>query len=769
MKAIIMAGGEGTRLRPLTCDCPKPMMQMMNRPVMEYAIGLLKDHNITQIAVTLGYLPDAVTDFFADGADHGISLKYYIERTPMGTAGGVGRARDFLDETFIVLSGDGLTDLDITAAVGFHRRKNALATLVLKTVEEPFEYGVVMTDEDGRVTGFIEKPDPSNVFSASANTGIYILEPEIFDHIPADRPYDFGGELFPALVRAGLPVFGYRMEGYWCDIGDVDAYIRAHADAMEGRVSLPGLRPDVSEKARIHPSAVLEGPVSVAPGAQIGENAYIGPYSVIGPGCVIGIGASVKRSILWNDVRVDPGAQARGCVLASGCRLRSGAQVYESAVLGPGADLGERAVVMPGVKLWPGKHAAPGARVGSNLVWGSGDRLRFSGGTLPISQPSQAMLAAQAHVSVFKPRALLLGRADSPIANVMWHAAAAGAMAQGVQVMDCGPCPLPVLRHAMKALGCDGGALVTDDRFIPLQPTGASLTGRQQRALLALYARQDFPKPFSAAPSAIVSAGAPVLSYMAEACRRFAAPPEDAPAILLFCRDRALSQLALSVLDRAGLKARTARDSRAVPAAHELGLHLGPGGESFSLSDREGPLSEAQQQLFSVWTALNTGARRVLLPVSATRAARTLAGDIPVEYVGGEPSAWQNALAERFPDQFTLHFDGLQAALTGLSLLTAQGLTLRDWRGLMPDACRQKRRVPTSSDAAGHILETFARSMPDSTPDCGVRFTRDGGWAWVCPEENMRAFRVVTESVSAETARELCDFCEKEILRLSKK
>ncbi|MBR6767456.1 MAG: NTP transferase domain-containing protein [Clostridia bacterium] len=771
MKAIIMAGGEGTRLRPLTCDCPKPMVRMMNRPVMEYAVELLKSHGITDIAVTLGYLPDAVTDYFSDGEDFGVSFKYYIERSPMGTAGGVGKARAHLDETFIVLSGDGLTDLDITDAVRFHREKKALATIILKKVDNPFEYGVVMTGNSGQVTGFIEKPDPGNAFSLQVNTGIYILEPDIFRFIPEDRPYDFGSELFPRLVKAGEAVFGFVSEDYWCDIGDIDAYILAHVHAMDGLIHLPGLRDAISPYAQIHPTAVIEKPCLISDDAVIGENARIGPYSVIGPRCIIEKNAGVKRSILWNDVRIDAAAQTRGCVLGSKSRVCSGAQVYESAVLGPEAELGERASVMPGVKLWPGKHASSGERVEANRIWGCGRSRYFSEGCLPISHPSQAMLAAQAYVSVFTPGMLLLARSDHPIANVMWHAAAAGAMTQGFQVMDCGVCPLPVLRHAMRALGCDGAALVTDDRFIPLQPTGAYLCARQKRAMLTLYARQDFPMPFANQPLSIVSAGAPALSYIARASEQFTADSSNAPGILLSGADENLTALALSVFRRAGLNARCADGKNTMSGRNELGIHISPSGEGFNLSDHTGPLSETQQQLFAAWTALDMGEERLQLPISATRTVHALAepAGIPVEYTGGEPEAWQSLLAERYPRQFMLHFDGIQAALAGIAALSRRSLSLADWRSLMPDACRQKRRIPISAAVAGQILESFARNMPDSSPDCGVRFSRSGGWAWICPAEDLSFIRVIAESAKAETARELCDFCEKEIKRLSGK
>ena len=774
MKAVIMAGGEGTRLRPLTCDCPKPMMRLMGRPVMEYAAALLRRHGITDIAATLGYLPDAVTDHFGDGSVFGVSIRYFVEATPMGTAGGVGQARDFLDETFIVLSGDGVTDLDITDALAFHRRKKALATIILKAVDAPFEYGVVMTGDDQRVTGFIEKPDPSNVFSPLVNTGIYILEPEIFARIPEGQPYDFGSQLFPALAAEGLPVYGYSMSGYWCDIGDVDAYIAAHIHAMEGRIDLPGLKDSggfQDARAHIDPSAVIEQPCCICEGAVIGKNARIGPGSVIGPGCTVSENAGIKRSILWQDAYLAPGAQARGCVLAAAARMETGAQAYESCVIGTGAVLSERSVLEPGVRLWPGKQTDPGHRVAENLVWGGNRRAGFRFGALPVSRPASVMHAAQALASALSPKTLLIGRTDHPMANVMWHAAAAGAMAQGVQVADAGVCPLPVLRHAAEIMGCDASAQVTEDGFIPLESTGARLLSKRQRTVLALLARQDFARPRREGLLPVIPAENTVLMYTAHAAKRFAADPGKSPAIRLYCPDAQLAAIAEEALSRAGLAVRPGQNGRGgVPKPGELGLMLDRSGERFALSDSEGPLTEAQSQLFIAWTALCSGEKTLCLPMSATRSIRHLAEDFGanVEFVGSEPLMWQAKLAEKYPFQFILHHDGLQAALTGLSHLAEQGMTLGGWRFRMPHTCRRKRRVE-SHVPAGQVLEAFARDMPGASLDCGVRFDLNGGWAWVCPEEDRASFRIVTESASAETASELCDLCVRKIEKMIQK
>lgn len=775
MKAIIMAGGEGSRLRPLTCDCPKPMMRLMDRPVMEYALALLRAHGVTRIAATLGYLPDAITDYFGDGADFGVEIRYSVEPTPMGTAGGVKQVSDFLDETFIVLSGDGVTDLDVTAAVAFHRARRALATLVLRREENPSEYGVVSTEADGRVNGFYEKPGRCDVLSDTINTGIYILEPEILDKIPSGEPYDFGHDLFPQLVREGAAVFGYVMDGYWCDIGDVNAYLGAHIAAMDGEIHLDGLSPRpggtvILPGASVDRTAVLEPPCLIAGGAQVRAGAHIGPYTVVGENCLVGQHASLKRSILWPGAQVEAHAQARACVLGAHALLATGAQAYEESVLGTGASAGERAVILPGVKLWPGKCATDGERLESNLVWGGRRAEGFAAGSFALSSPSQAARAAQACASVLKPRELLLGRGASTVSDALWHAVAAGAMAQGVQIVDAGVCTLPQLRHAQSALHTDAAALVADSRLIPLIENGARLPAKLQRAVNTMNARHDYSGPFTGLTRPVLSAGQTEISYIADAAACFRADPKSARKIAIHAQDPHLLSLAERAFSRAGLTVRAGwEDDMMELAPGELGVWLDDPGETAVLSDERSALNEAEQQLMYAWIALEAGERELLLPVSATRAAAELAERYRARavYVAGETSLWMNALADHSQYQFMLWFDGVRSALSALSLLTENSLSLEDWRRSMPCVHRRSRTVDVPVSETGRILHAFAERERDAELGGGVRFQRDGGWAWVCPDEQRPEFRIVAESASAEYARELCDFCERELREMA--
>ena len=281
-----MAGGEGTRLRPLSLGMPKPMVPLLGRPVMEHIIGLLKRHGIDEIAVTLCYMPEAVQSYFGDGQKWGVRLHYFIEEAPLGTAGSVRACAPFLEgEDFLVISGDSVCDLDLTAAMEFHQAKRAQATLVLFRHPAPLEYGLVLTDEEQRVVRFVEKPSWGQVVTDLVNTGIYLLSPQVLEQIPPDRPWDFGKDVFPALLESGGGLYGVPGGGYWCDMGDCGAYLDCAADALSGKVKLdmglPQQSPGVWSTQPIPEGVTVIPPCWLGPGAAVEPGALIGPHCVI--------------------------------------------------------------------------------------------------------------------------------------------------------------------------------------------------------------------------------------------------------------------------------------------------------------------------------------------------------------------------------------------------------------------------------------------------------------------------------------------------------
>lgn len=772
MKAIIMAGGEGSRLRPLTCDCPKPMVPVMDKPVMEYALMLLKQHGITEVGATLAYLPEHITNFFGDGEGFDVNLHYYVEEHPLGTAGSVKQAEAFLDETFVVLSGDGLTDCDLSAAYEFHKKSGALATMVLKKLDQPLEYGVVVTDQDGRVQRFVEKPGWGEVYSDTVNTGIYILEPEVLGRIPSGKAYDFGRELFPALVEQNEKVFGYQMDGYWCDIGDLSAYLKAHMDAMDGRVRLisAGQKGSVIRMpgADIDRGAVLEGPCFIGCGARISEGSRIGPYSVIGSGSFIGALSSVKRAVIWRGARVGEKAQLRGCVVQNGAMAGESCSMFEESVLADTAMLGEGAVMMPGVKVWPKKRVLPGERLDRNLIWGAHAQQRYEGGILRLNSPIDAVIGAQGYASAIKPGIVLIGRDASVEALSYARAASASLMAQGVQMIDIGAVTLPQLRHAMRTMGGDGALYLTRDALHPLGKHGLKLIKVQQRRLRDALLREEHISPFSQGAHPPIQAMRTDLSYinmLMESIDQHMLK-DRMPRVALFSEDQMLLTLAERVMMRSGIWVRAEWEREMMELDEgEIGIWLSEHGERANFSDAEGMLSEPEREMLMAWTALEDGARQLMVQIGETQGIAKLAEHygVDVRMVKSDPAELQAQLLGVDEAQLMLRFDGLYAAMQVLEQLTKRGLTLRGVQRSMPQIHRHTRKVSVELKDKGALLKGLSGMHPNADTTDGIRLNDERGWAWISPAGDRRECLVVTESFDAEIAKELCDFYSAEL------
>lgn len=339
MKTFIMAAGLGTRLRPLTYSLPKPLVPVMNYPVIGHLMNNLKLHGVKEVVVNLHYQPELIKSFLSDGKSWGIEINYSYEPKLLGTAGGVKRKEDFFNDTFIVTSGDGLSDINFTKLVHYHKKKKALATVVLKPVEMKLEYGVVAVDDDNKITNFYEKPSIGEIFTNLVNTGIYVFEPEVFKYIPKNKFYDFGKQLLPKLVSKSLPVYGYIMEEYWCDVGNLSEYKKAHYDCLEGKLKIQinakqikrgiwvGKNTTLPVSLKIHP------PCFIGDNVKIGNNSVIGSYTVIGNNCIIGNNTKIYDSILWDNVVVRSNVRLRSCIIGNNAIVSENITMFEGAIL----------------------------------------------------------------------------------------------------------------------------------------------------------------------------------------------------------------------------------------------------------------------------------------------------------------------------------------------------------------------------------------------------------------------------------------------------
>ena len=512
MKALIMAGGEGTRLRPLTSSQPKPMMPLANRPMMEHIVELLKRHGFTDIVVTVAYQANAIRTYFGNGSEFGARMVYATEETPLGTAGSVRNAMEELDDAFIVISGDVLTDIDLTAVVDFHREKKAMATIALKAMENPLEFGIVIAREDGSIDRFLEKPSWGQVFSDTINTGIYVLEPQIFDYIEADKPVDFSADVFPRLVDDGMPVFGYVADGYWEDVGTLDAYIKAHQDVLDAQVDmeLPGFRIGegvwLGEGSEIDPAASIDGPAIIGDYCRVEAGAHLAEYTVLGSNVRVGPDAFVERSVVHDNVYLGPGVRLRGAIVGRSSDLRRGARVEEGVVIGDECFIGEHALIHPGVKIYPFKTVEHGAIVNSSIVWESrGARHLFTRnlveGLANVDiTPELAVRLAMAYGTTMKKGSTVVASRDtSRAARVLKRALMVGLNAAGVDVADLEVATVPVTRFGVRNEQSAGGMSVRLAREDPqsvqvrfFDSLGIDISEATQKKIERLFYREDY-------------------------------------------------------------------------------------------------------------------------------------------------------------------------------------------------------------------------------------------------------------------------------------
>lgn len=514
MKAVLMAGGSGTRLRPLTCDLPKPMVPIVNKPIIEHIVNLLKKHHFDEIYVTLYYLPQLIQNHLKDGKELGVNITYALEEEkPLGTAGCVKNIQQHLDGTFIIISGDSLTDFDLSEAVRFHKQKGSKATIVLTRVENPLEFGVVITDDEGRIQRFLEKPTSSEVFSDTVNTGIYVLEPELLDLLPANEEQDFSKDLFPKILEQGLPMYGYVAEGYWGDVGNLTTYREAHYDVLAGKVKVdlpyeevePGLW--LGENVEIDPSAEIERPVVIGHNTYIGKNVRISADTVLGDNIVVAQNSTLKRPIVWNSVNIERNVSLRGCVVGKGAIIHREAQILEGAVIGDKCRIGESALVKPEVRIWPEKQLEPNSVATESIIWGSGALQSIFGelgiaGTVntDITPELVVKIGAAYGATIGMGKSIVLSRDQSAASRLFSRAFASGVLSVGVHIQNLEAAALPVTRTQLPSLDVAGGVHVRigSDQSREkisiefLDPSGLNISPQTEKKIEATYIKEDF-------------------------------------------------------------------------------------------------------------------------------------------------------------------------------------------------------------------------------------------------------------------------------------
>ena len=826
MKAVIMAGGEGTRLRPLTSNAPKPMMPIANAPMMEHIVALLREHGFDEIVVTVAFLANHIRNYFGDGSELGVRMAYATEETPLGTAGSVLNAREQLDERFLVISGDVLTDIDLGAIWRFHDERGAMATIGLTPVENPLEFGIVITREDGSIERFLEKPTWGQVFSDTINTGIFVLEPEIFDFIAPGRSVDFSSEVFPRLLDEGKPLYGAVVEGYWEDVGTLEAYVRAHKDVLDNRVELeiPGFEISdgvyLGEGAEINPAARIEGPVIIGDYCRVEANARLGEYTVLGTNVRVRGGADLQRAVIHDNTYIGENVRLRGTTVGRSCDLRNGVRAEEGVVLGDECFVGEQAVISAGVKVYPFKTVEGGAVINSSIVWESrGSRSLF--GRLGVSglanvdvTPELATRVAMAFGTTLKKDATVITSRDSSrSARMLKRAIMAGLNAAGVNVRDLEVASMPVTRFAVARPEIDAGISIRLEKDDPqsvvirfFDAKGADITEGAQRKIERLFMREDFRRVF---PGEIGDIGFPprhleLYSTALEAAvdveviasAGFKVVVDYSYGSTSFVMPNILSKLGADVLavnpfastqgimswDRDEHAASVASLVRASGAS--LGAVIDPDGEHLTLVDDTGHVLSDDEALlaFVSLVAGHAPGRSIALPLSATSHADDLADERDVGILRTKLSNAALMQGAARPDvafaantdggyivtSFLPAFDGAAAMVKLLELLAMDGVALSKVVEALPAVHVVHETVVTPWEQKGTVMRTLVELSKDREVDLvdGVKVHHDGGWALALPDPEEPVTHIWAEGASGGEARRLAQEYARRIRQL---
>ena len=705
MKAVVMAGGDGARLRPLTIGRPKPMVPLGNKPVMLHILELLRSYGITEIVVTLRYLANVIQDFFGDGSHLGLTITYVVEDFPLGTAGSVKHAAAHLDDTFLVISGDALTDFNLQAIIDAHKEREVMATLALAHVPNPLEYGVVVTNEHQYVSRFLEKPGWAELISDTVNTGIYVLEPEALDLIPSNTAYDFSHELFPAMLAKGIPIYGHTAQGYWCDVGNIPEYQRATSDLLYGQIKLAkpigehiGGGIWVGKNVEIAPSAQLFGPIYLGNDVKIKGDVQIYGPSIIRDSTIVDNYNRIERSIIWRNTYIGENCEIRGATVLRQCSVKPKVVLYEGVVIGDNCALGEGCVIHADAKLWPHKQVDAGATVKESIIWGEqGRRSLFSrfgvSGVVnvDISPEYAAKLGAALGATLPKDSYVAINRDAHRSSRMLKRALISGLPSTGVNVWDLGTVAIPVVRYFVRthenvSAGVHFRLSPYDQRVIDMRimnAEGMNQSTNDERTIERNFFREDFRRAFLDEIGLIQYAPDPIQEYArdferqinADAVRnaKFKIVVDYSHGLTADTLSGILNRLGVDVLplnarmDEAKLavlqsefKANQERMSKIVSALDaDLGVQFDVGGEKIFLVDEKGNiLDETIAAALMVELALyaNPG--------------RTIAALITLPHAFDTIADWHGSQLIRIGDNMhrfmlSAHNDGILMAVDG--------------------------------------------------------------------------------------------------------
>ena len=740
MKAVILAGGEGTRLRPITCNLPKPLVPVAGKPVLEYILCLLAENGCDEAVIAVHYRSEKIERYFSSGRFMGIKISFSHETKPLGTAGCVKKAAEGFNEDFIVISGDAICDFDLAKAMEYHKNSNSEATIITRRVDDPREYGLII-ENNGRITDFSEKPSYINCRSDLANTGVYILSPAVLGLIPINEPYDFAKNVFPDMLSKNMKLMNYEETGYWCDIGDISAYKRCTVDILNGKLR------GYEEKERI-----------TGENCMIDSSALITGKTVIGNSVSIGRDAKLRNAIVMNGAFIGENSTLNDCIICSDARIESGAAVYENAVVGESSEIGENAVICGNIKIWQDKSVEKGAFVNNDMKYGMRSSIEINedgicGETNTIITPEFAGKAGCA-IARISDSYIAVACGEDNAAETLKNALLSGISSTGKQCFDCGNATLPVLIHTAGLLNCSlivhisskirTEILIYNNGMLPL-------TRVQERLLENALNRGEYLSASWNNFSSInkFTGAIPLYNAMLESITDFTVPFH----ITMKCMNNSV-QLYSPYAAKIG----TGKASLTISLDDRL--------TKAEISDENGNTIDYDSMIMLAVMARLKNGYDASLPFAFPRAA-----DIIAEQTGGKiyrfySSSMDNrdSEARRIAEEEKFLYDGFVLAVQVLRFIFENRLTIPEAIGLLPKFSGMKKFIYISCPPQ----KILSRISGEPAENEGIVISGDGERIFLRSNKKGNGLYLFAESASSETASELCLKTEKLIKDIMK-
>jgi len=818
MKAVIMAGGFGTRLRPLTCNIPKPMAPMVNRPMMYHIVRLLSQLGIREVLSLLYYQPEAISSYFGNGSAFGVDMHYVQSEADFGTAGSVRNAHEFLDERFIIISGDVLTDFDLEKAIAWHSAKGAKATIVLTRVPDPLSFGVVMTNESGKITRFLEKPQWGEVFSDTINTGIYILEPEVLDLIPYKREYDFSKDLYPHMLADDLGLYGYIADGYWRDIGNLTEYQHAHLDALQGRVhvELPGTLRDnvyIGEGTLIADDVEFGGRVVLGNNVTIGHGARI-VDTVVGDGSRIEAGSDITNSVIWARTQIGRGAHISDDVLCNDVQIGQDVVINENVFVADGCRIGDGARLLANIKLWPDKEVESRATLSTSLVWADKwtrelfTDARITGlSNIEMNPEFGAKLGAALGSFAGKGRSVAISRDTDNVSRMIHRSISTGLMSAGLQVNDLQTTPIPLTRAELRSGRQVAGVHVRKsphDRrksdIIFFAADGKDMPPGKTKSIERLFFGEEYQRaPYDEVGSihfpertneSYIARFMESLDVDAIRSARFKLAIDFSYGVASTLLPNIIGTLGPDVValnayldprrmtrERPEVEAAARRLGEVVTSlGFDFGIVIDPGAEKISAVDENGEAIH-NYRLLSIMTKLflesrkGSDVRKIGVPIVASTEIDSIAAEYGVEvvYTRNNHSAMMDATNDKdvafvggtrggfiFPE-FIFSIDGMYAIGKLMEMMAITGKSIGTLHHELPRRAVVDRTIECPWELKGQVMRRameHSEGYPRMLID-GVKIFMDRDWALLIPDKERPLFHILVETDRQEKSAQL--------------